>query len=132
MSENQMISSVVLMVADYDEALNFYTHKLGFECIADTAMGPGKRWVQIAPPGNSSGTRLVLARATNDSQRAAIGNQTGGRVFLFIQTPAFWADYERLQAQGVHFLEAPREEPHGTVVIFEDLYGNKLELVQYH
>lgn len=132
MSETQQISSVVLMVADYDEALAFYTDKLGFVCVADTDMGPGKRWVQIAPPGNSSGTRLVLARATTDSQRAAIGNQTGGRVFLFIQTPSFWADYTRLKSQGVDFLEAPREEPHGTVVIFQDLYGNKLELVQYH
>lgn len=95
----------------------------------DTDLGGGKRWVVIAPR-QSTGTNLLLAEAANEEQLMAVGNQTGGRVFLFLQTDDFWSDYEFMQAQGVTFNEAPREEAYGTVVVFEDLYGNKWDLIQ--
>lgn len=125
----QQIGNVALVVRDYDEAIAFYTEKLGFQLIEDTDLGEGKRWVQIAPP-NSTGTCLLLAQASTDAQRQAIGNQAGGRVFLFLQTNDFWRDYQAMKSQGVTFLEEPREEAYGTVVVFQDLYGTKWDLLE--
>lgn len=117
------------MVKEYDEAIAFYTEKLGFTLVEDTDLGEGKRWVQVSPP-NSNGTNLLLARATTPEQTNAIGNQTGGRVFLFLQTDDFWRDYNRMKEKGVEFCEEPREEGYGTVVVFKDLYGTKWDLLQ--
>ncbi len=127
----QQIGNVALVVDDYDEAIEFYTQKLAFTLIEDTDLGNGKRWVLVSPP-NSNGTNLLLAQATTPSQKQAIGNQTGGRVFLFLNTNDFWRDYHMMQERGVVFLEQPREEAYGTVVVFEDLYGNKWDLLQLH
>lgn len=125
----QSIIHVALVVRDYDEALAFYTEKLRFTLVEDTYQPEqDKRWVVVAPPG-SSGTTLLLARATTPEQEAAIGNQTGGRVFLFLHTDDFWRDYEAMRAAGVHFVRAPKEEPYGTVAVFEDLYGNRWDLL---
>ncbi|MCS4307542.1 catechol 2,3-dioxygenase-like lactoylglutathione lyase family enzyme [Rheinheimera pacifica] len=123
------ISNVALLVTDYDEAIAFYTRKLGFDLLEDTNLGAGKRWVQVAPK-NNSGTALLLAKATNEKQLSAVGEQAGGRVWLFLQTDDFWRDYHAMQTAGVVFLEAPRQEPYATVVVFEDLYGNKWDLLQ--
>ncbi len=128
-SVQQQIGNIALVVKDYDEAIEFYTNKLQFTLIEDTHLGGGKRWVQVSPP-NSKGTNLLLAQASTNKQKQAIGNQTGGRVFLFLQTNDFWRDYERMKANGVVFNEEPRIEPYGTVVVFEDLYGNKWDLLQ--
>ncbi|QLE85339.1 VOC family protein [Shewanella sp. Scap07] len=125
----QQISNIALVVDNYDDAIEFYTQRLQFTLIEDTDLGQGKRWVQVAPP-NGNGTNLLLAQASDDQQRHAVGNQTGGRVFLFLQTDDFWRDYEQMKAIGVHFNEQPREEEYGTVVVFEDLYGNKWDLLQ--
>lgn len=122
------IASVALVVREYDEAIAFFTDVLRFRLIEDTPMGGGKRWVVVAP--SSEGTSLLLARAVSDEQRAAIGNQTGGRVFFFLHTDDFAGDYAHLQAHGVRFVEAPREEEYGQVVVFFDLYGNKWDLIQ--
>jgi catechol 2,3-dioxygenase-like lactoylglutathione lyase family enzyme len=130
MAMKQLISSVALMVRDYDEAIAYYTQRLGFELIADDELGSGKRWVQVAPKGQH-GTRLLLARAATPEQAAAMGNQTGGRVFLFLSTDDFWRDYREFQARGVQFLAPPRQEAYGTVAVFEDLYGNRWDLVEY-
>jgi len=119
------------LVRDYDEAIAYYTRCLDFELVADEDLGNSKRWVQLAAPG-SSGTRLLLARAANDEQRSRIGNQTGGRVFLFLATDDFWRDYRALQERGVRFCEEPRREEYGTVAVFVDLYGNRWDLVEYH
>lgn len=116
------------MIPDYDEAKTYYSQTLGFEVIQDIAMGDGKRWVVVAPPG--SPTQLVLARATNAEQESRIGNQTGGRVFLFLHTDSFQRDYESFRARGVTFREAPREEEYGTVAVFQDRYGNLWDLIQ--
>ena len=118
-----------LVVRDYDEAIAWYTGTLGFELIADEPRAPGKRWVVVAPPGGA-GAKLLLAQAANDAQRAAIGNQTGGRVFLFLHTDDFHRDHARFAAGGARFIEAPREEAYGTVAVFEDLYGNRWDLIQ--
>ena len=126
---NQTIALVALVVRDYDEAIRFYTEKLNFELIEDTDMGGEKRWVVVAPPG-AGGTQLLLARAVNEQQQASVGNQTGGRVFLFLHTDNFSRDHAAMQAAGVKFLEQPRHEPYGTVVVFEDLYGNKWDFIQ--
>ncbi len=123
----QLIAKLSLLVADYDEALNYFIHQLGFELVEDRPE-PGKRWVVVAPPGG--GAQLVLGRAKNDEERACIGNQTGGRVFLFLQTDDFWRDYQRYREAGVEFCEQPREEAYGTVVVFQDLYGNKWDLIE--
>ncbi len=123
------IGYVALLVRDYDEALAFYTGALGFEVVEDTALGEGKRWVLVAPPGNG-GTCLLLAQAVSTAQEARIGNQTGGRVFLFLHTDDFWRDYHTMTARGVQFLETPRQEAYGTVVVFVDLYGNKWDLLE--
>ena len=127
----QKIGNIALLVADYDEAIAFYTTKLQFNLVADTDLGGGKRWVEIAPP-NSSGSHLLLAKASSAQQQAAVGNQSGGRVFLFLHTNDFWRDYHAMQAKGVKFNEQPREESYGTVAVFEDLYGNKWDLLQLH
>lgn len=125
----QQIGSVALLVEDYDDAIEFYTRKLEFDLVEDTDLGGGKRWVQVSPP-NSGGTKLLLAQASTDKQLKAVGNQTGGRVFLFLQTNDFWRDYERMKESGVKFEEEPRIEKYGTVVVFRDLYGNKWDLLQ--
>lgn len=128
-SIEQNISNIALVVENYDDAIEFYTKKLNFRLVEDTNLGNGKRWVQISPP-NSTGTNLLLAKASNDEQKKSIGNQAGGRVFLFLQTNDFWRDYEHMKAQGVEFNEAPRIEKYGTVVVFKDLYGTKWDLLQ--
>ncbi|MFC5740759.1 VOC family protein [Dyella tabacisoli] len=125
----QHIGSIALVVADYDEAIAWYTRALGFELIDDTDLGSGKRWVLLAPPGSSE-TRLLLAKASGAEQLARIGDQTGGRVFLFLHTDDFERDWQRMRAQGVHFREEPRHEPYGSVAVFEDLYGNAWDLLQ--
>ena len=125
----QRIAAVALTVHDYDEAIRFYVDKLGFELVEDTPLGRGKRWVLVKPRG-SSATRLLLARAVNDSQRASVGNQTGGRVFLFLHTDDFKRDHARLKSNGVRFVRGPTEEPYGTVAVFRDLYGNLWDLVE--
>ena len=125
----QQIGNIALIVENYDDAIEFYTQKLQFTLVEDTDLGGGKRWVQVAPP-NSNGTNLLLAQASTESQTQAIGNQTGGRVFLFLQTNDFWRDYESMKAKGVRFNEEPRVEEYGTVVVFQDLYGNKWDLLQ--
>jgi len=125
---NQRITKLSLVVADYDEALAFYVGKLGFQLIEDRPE-TNKRWVVIAPPGDG-GLQLVLGRAKNDAERSCIGNQTGGRVFLFLETDDFWRDYESYCQAGVSFCEQPREESYGTVVVFEDLYGNRWDLIE--
>jgi catechol 2,3-dioxygenase-like lactoylglutathione lyase family enzyme len=125
----QMIANVALVVENYDDAIDFYIGKLNFDLIEDSDLGDGKRWVQIAPP-NSTGTKLLLAQASSEQQSNAIGNQAGGRVFLFLQTDNFWRDYEDMKSNGVLFCEVPREEEYGTVAVFEDLYGNKWDLLQ--
>lgn len=125
----QNISNIALVVESYDDAIEFYTQKLNFQLIEDTDLGGGKRWVQISPP-NSTGTNLLLAKASNDEQTKSIGNQAGGRVFLFLQTNDFWRDYEHMKARGVEFAEEPRVEEYGTVVVFKDLYGTKWDLLQ--
>jgi catechol 2,3-dioxygenase-like lactoylglutathione lyase family enzyme len=123
------IGLVSVVVADYDEALDFYVEALGFELLEDTALSPTKRWVVVGWPGGT-GASVLLARADSAEQRAHVGNQTGGRVALFLVTDDFQRDYARMQAAGVRFLEEPREEEYATVVQFVDLYGNKFDLLQ--
>ena len=126
---SQMIGHVALVVKDYDEAIAFFTDCLGFELIEDTPLGGTKRWVRVAPPGRG-GTALLLAKAVTPEQESKIGNQTGGRVFLFLHTDDFWRDYHAMKSHGVTFTEEPRRESYGTVAVFFDLYGNKWDLVQ--
>ena len=126
---SQKIGSVALLVREYDEAISFFVNKLGFTLVEDSDLGGGKRWVLIAPPG-SGGTRLVLARAEGLNQEVAIGRQSGGRVFLFLHTDNFWGDYQAMISKGIEFLEKPREEPYGRVVVWKDLYGNKWDLLE--
>ncbi|HSG52876.1 MAG TPA: VOC family protein [Rheinheimera sp.] len=123
------IANIALLVRDYDEAINFYCEKLGFELLEDTDMGAGKRWVQVAPKQHN-GTTLLLAKASNDEQQQVTGNQAGGRVWLFLQADDFWRDYHAMRDAGVEFTEQPREESYATVVVFVDLYGNKWDLLQ--
>jgi catechol 2,3-dioxygenase-like lactoylglutathione lyase family enzyme len=125
----QKLGYIALVVRDYDEAIAFYTKKLEFRLIEDTELGNGKRWVRVRPPG-STGTDLLLARAVNPEQASRIGNQTGGRVFLFLHTDDLWRDYEGMTSRGVNFCRPPSEESYGTVAVFEDLYGNKWDLLQ--
>jgi catechol 2,3-dioxygenase-like lactoylglutathione lyase family enzyme len=127
----QTIGSLALLVRDYDEAIAFFTERLRFELIEDTPVGGDKRWVVVAPPG-IGGTALLLARAATPEQESRIGNQTGGRVFLFLHTDNFWRDYHDMRSRGVAFAEEPRQETFGTVAVFRDLYGNKWDLVQRH
>ena len=125
----QRISNIALVVENYDDAIEFYTQKLNFELVENTDLGGGKRWVQISPP-NAEETNILLAKASNEQQQQSIGNQAGGRVFLFLQTNDFWRDYEYMKSQGVEFTEQPRVEEYGTVVVFKDLYGTKWDLLQ--
>jgi catechol 2,3-dioxygenase-like lactoylglutathione lyase family enzyme len=124
----QSISAVALLVRDYDEALRFYTECLRFTVVEDTPLDGGKRWVVVRPA--SGGPALVLARAANPDQAARVGDQTGGRVFLFLHTDDFWRDHRDMLSRGVRFVEGPRDEPYGTVAVFLDLYGNRWDLVQ--
>ncbi len=125
----QHLAAVAVTVRDYDEAIDFYVTKLGFELVEDTRLTPEKRWVRVRPPG-SDGACILLAKAVSEAQSASVGNQTGGRVFLFLHTDDFWRDYRRLQSKGVRFLREPAEEDHGTATVFEDLYGNKWDLIE--
>jgi catechol 2,3-dioxygenase-like lactoylglutathione lyase family enzyme len=127
--KRQQIGYVALVVREYDEAIAFYRDKLGFTLVEDTPLGEGKRWVLMRPPGGS-GTCLLLACGVGAEQVSRIGNQTGGRVFLFRQTDDFWRDYRAYTAQGVIFRRPPAEEAYGTVAVFEDLYGNLWDLLQ--
>ena len=130
-TRQQAIVHVALVVRDYDEALAFYVGKLGFRLVEDTYQPEqDKRWVVVAPPG-SAGTSLLLARASKPEQEPFVGNQAGGRVFLFLRTDDFWRDYERMVAAGIRFVRPPKEEPYGTVAVFEDLYGTRWDLLQY-
>ncbi len=122
------ITQLALVVRDYDEAIRFYSESLGFTVLEDSALADGKRWVRVAPPGGA-GAALLLARAATPEQERAIGNQSGGRVFLFLETTDFERDYARMRAKGVRFTEEPRHEEYGTVVVFLDLYGNKWDLI---
>ena len=125
----QRIAQVALLVRDYDEAIRFYCDKLGFELLEDTDLGNGKRWVRVAPAGGK-GAELLLARAVSSEQESRIGNQTGGRVFLFLETDDFQRDYKTLQERGVVFVRPPRDEPYGTIAVMLDLYGNMIDLVE--
>ena len=128
----QYVSLVSLVVKDYDEALAFYVGKLGFRLIEDSVVpGQNKRWVVIEPPGASGqGAKLLLARAAGPEQTARVGNQTGGRVFLFLYTDDFWRDFTAYKAIGIEFVREPSEAPYGTVAVFKDLYGTLWDLVQ--
>lgn len=120
---------IALLVNDYDEAIEFYTRKLDFDLVEDTALSETKRWVLVAPKG-SQGCRLLLAKAANEEQKSRVGNQTGGRVFLFLHTDDFWRDYHKMLENKVNFVRTPSEETYGTVAVFEDLYGNLWDLIQ--
>ncbi|WP_417824477.1 VOC family protein [Thalassospira lucentensis] len=123
------IGLFTLVVRDYDDAIAFYTGKVGFELVEDTDLGDGKRWVIVAPNGATE-TRVLLAKAKGERQTCIIGDQTGGRVGFFLNTDDFARDHARMTEAGVRFLEAPRHEPYGTVAVFEDLYGNKWDLLE--
>ncbi len=123
------IAHVTYLVRDYDEAIAFFTQALSFTLVEDTPLENGNRWVLVSPP-DLNGTSMLLAKAATPEQEKAIGNQTGGRVFLFLQTDNFTRDYGRMTEKGVRFKERPREEPYGTVAVFEDLYGNKWDLIE--
>lgn len=131
------LATLAYLVRDYDEAIAFFTQKLGFRLLEDSPISPTKRWVRVGPAAPSKsksqpapGATLLLARAANARQRAQVGKQGGGRVWLFLQTSQFWADYRRMKSAGVEFTEEPRDEPYGWVVVFTDLYGNRWDLVE--
>jgi catechol 2,3-dioxygenase-like lactoylglutathione lyase family enzyme len=126
----QQIVHIALVVNDYDEAIQFYTEKLDFILLEDSVQSETKRWVLVAPPG-STGCSLLLAKGVGEEQRSRIGNQTGGRVFLFLQTDDFWRDYHKLTGRNINFIRPPKEETYGTVAVFEDLYGNLWDLIQF-
>lgn len=126
----QSIAHIALVVNDYDEAIKFYTDKLNFTLLEDTPQSETKRWVLVAPPG-SEGCSLLLAKGVGEEQRSRIGNQTGGRVFLFLKTDDFWRDYQNMQSQGINFVREPKTEEYGTVAVFEDLYGNLWDLIEF-
>jgi catechol 2,3-dioxygenase-like lactoylglutathione lyase family enzyme len=129
----QTIAHVTLVVRDYDEAITFFTQSLGFDLIEDSSskdrQDRDKRWILVAPPGSRS-TQILLAKASNAEEAALIGNQTGGRVFMFLHTDDFWRDYKVMIEKGVKFVREPKEEKYGTVAVFEDLYGNRWDLLQ--
>jgi len=126
----QSLGLVSLVVRDYDEALSFFVGKLGFSLVEDTFVPEqSKRWVVVSPPGASE-SRLLLAQASSPEQESRVGQQTGGRVFLFLHTDDFWRDYEQYTANGVEFVRPPKEEPYGVVAVFKDLYGNLWDLLQ--
>lgn len=124
----QRLAHIAVVVADYDEAIRFYTETLQFMLLEDTVLSETKRWVRVAPPG--SDCDLLLVKAVDDEQLSRVGNQTGGRVFLFLYTDDFWRDYNRMRANSVVFVREPAKEPYGTVAVFEDLYGNLWDLIQ--
>jgi catechol 2,3-dioxygenase-like lactoylglutathione lyase family enzyme len=127
----QALASVALVVRDYDEAIEFFTKKLDFHLVEDTYQPEqDKRWVVVAPPG-STGTTLLLARASQPEQEPFVGNQAGGRVFLFLATDDFWRDYNEMVGRGIRFVRPPAEQPYGVVAVFEDLYGTRWDLSQY-
>ncbi len=126
---NQNIGYVTLLVRDYDEAKAWYCGALGFELVEDALLPDGKRWILIAPQV-SAGTRLLLARPTTTEQADRVGTQTADRVFLFLHTDDFWPDFHTLRQKGVRFREEPRQESYGTVAVFEDIYGNRWDLLQ--
>lgn len=127
----QSLSLIAVVVRDYDEAIAFYVNKLGFELVDDTYQPEqDKRWVVVRPVGESQ-TSILLARASDAEQERFIGDQSGGRVFLFLQTDDFWRDYEAYKSRGVEFTRSPTEMPYGTVAVFKDLYGNQWDLIQY-
>jgi catechol 2,3-dioxygenase-like lactoylglutathione lyase family enzyme len=126
----QSLGLVALVVRDYDEALSFFVGKLGFDLVEDTFVPEqSKRWVVVSPPGARE-SRLLLAQASSPEQESRVGQQTGGRVFLFLHTDDFWRDYEQYRAKGVEFVRPPKEEPYGIVAVFKDLYGNLWDLLQ--
>lgn len=127
-TQKRCMGYVAIVVDDYDRAIEYYTENLGFTLVEDTPQ-PGKSWV-VVTPNPESDCNLLLARASNKKQEDFIGNQGGGRVFLFLQTDDFWRDYKSMKSKGVEFSEEPREEDYGTVVVFEDLYGNRWDLYQ--
>jgi catechol 2,3-dioxygenase-like lactoylglutathione lyase family enzyme len=133
----QRIAHVALVVADYDDAIAFYTQKLGFTLVEDSYQpAQDKRWVVVAPPGSvgadgPTGTTLLLAQASTPEQARFVGDQAGGRVFLFLQTDDFWRDYRAMTDAGITFVRPPSEQAYGTVAVFEDLYGNRWDLVQF-
>lgn len=133
MSAQQFLGSMALLVADYDEAIKFFTEKLDFVLVCDEVQSPTKRWVLIRPPHSTpskSACCLLLAKADGELQKTFIGNQSGGRVFLFLHTDDFWRDYKKYLMNGITFVREPKVEPYGTVAVFVDIYGNKWDLVQ--
>jgi catechol 2,3-dioxygenase-like lactoylglutathione lyase family enzyme len=127
---NQHLAHIALVVTDYDEAIQFYTNKLNFILVEDTVLSETKRWVLVKPQGDGQ-CMLLLAKAATPQQQASVGNQTGGRVFLFLSTDDFWRDYNHYQQQGIEFVRPPVTEPYGTVAVFKDLYGNLWDLIEY-
>lgn len=125
----QYIAQFALVVKDYDEAIDFYTKKLNFELIEDTKQSEEKRWVVVKPKGATE-TAILLAKAASEEQESRIGNQAGGRVFLFLYTDDFWRDYNQMKEKGIKFIREPKEEVYGTVAVFEDLYGNLWDLLE--
>ena len=125
----QQIAHIALVVNDYDEAIKFYTEKLNFTLIEDTVLSETKRWVLVKPK-NSDGCSLLLAKAATEEQKSRVGNQTGGRVFLFLFTDDFWRDYHKMLAEDIKFIREPAEEEYGIVTVFEDLYGNLWDFIQ--
>ena len=126
---SQHIAQIALVVNDYDEAISFYTEKLRFTIIEDTIISESKRWVVVAPAGGAGGCKLLLAKAANEEQQSKIGNQTGGRVFLFLHTNSFDSDYQNLLNNEITIVRGPIEEPYGKVVVFADLYGNLWDMI---
>ncbi|GJM25985.1 MAG: hypothetical protein DHS20C16_24000 [Phycisphaerae bacterium] len=124
----QQLTRIAIVVRDYDEAIAFYTQKLGFELIEDTRLSDVKRWVVVSPPGSECA--LLLAKAASNEQATRIGNQTGGRVFLFLYTDDFERDFNCYRSNGIKFIRDPKEEPYGRVAVFVDLYGNKWDLIE--
>jgi catechol 2,3-dioxygenase-like lactoylglutathione lyase family enzyme len=125
----QSISQITLVVNDYDEAIEFYTQKLQFELVEDTPLTESKRWVLVRPQ-NSNGFCLLLAKAVNEEQKKSVGNQSGGRVFLFLKTDDFWRDFHQMKSVEIEFVREPSEEVYGTVAVFKDLYGNLWDLIE--
>ena len=126
---NQHLALISILVDDYDEAINFYVGKLNFSVLENTVMSETKRWVVVKPPGDGA-TSLLLAKAANDEQKSRVGNQTGGRVFLFLHTDNFDRDYQNMVKQGIEFVRGPVQEPYGKVAVFKDLYGNLWDFIE--
>jgi catechol 2,3-dioxygenase-like lactoylglutathione lyase family enzyme len=126
----QKLAHIAILVDDYDKAIDFYTRVMGFELVEDTVLSDTKRWVRVAPAGDATGCCLLLARAADEAQARFIGNQSGGRVFLFLHTDNFQRDYERLLSFDVVFVRGPVQEPYGQVAVFKDIYGNLWDLIQ--